>query len=204
MTHEQAEEYAFQFHYQIYKQIQPYLSQGQNCIDFGCGLGIINTFTQKYFENIWLIDGSVSEENLENTYYGFHGNGFQLYDDLSEAPSPSERVSSEYCFYNDLAVTQETLTHNKVTKNLIFMKPEELEFITSASIDFVQSHMSWGWHFPFSAYKNTIYRVLRKNGLLIVDIRNNSLSTDDLVGFNIVDRLRNREENSLKYVLVKC
>jgi hypothetical protein len=71
-------------------------------------------------------------------------------------------------------------------------------------VDFVQSHMSWGWHFPFEQYKSLIQRLLKPQGILIIDIRNNSLSADDLSGFEVLDRLMNREQNSRKYVLQKC
>lgn len=204
MSHSHAQEYAFEFHFKIFNQIKPYLQKGTTSVDFGCGIGVINIFTSVYFEKLWLIDNTVSETSLKNTFYGFHGKGYNLQDDKADAPQISQGISSTYCFYNDMSLTRETLINNNVNCEIQCMTPDELSIKPSSSVDLIQSHMSWGWHFPFSQYKQLAHRLLRNNGTLITDIRNNSLAENDLHGFKVIDRLENREKNSLKYVLIKC
>ncbi len=200
MTHDKVEIFAYTFHKKIYEQIKDYVPTGKKCMDVGCGIGIINIFTGSNFDEIYLVDKTVPIDSLENTYYGFHGEGYDTESD-SIAIEKDDAVSSDYCFYNDLHISKQLL--EGLNKTVVTLEPKELGNLEHGSFDFIQSHASWGWHYPFSQYP-VISTLLRKNGILIVDIRDNTLGPDDLVEFNILDQLKNREPNSRKYILEKC
>ena len=204
MNHQEIEEFAYGFHFKIFNQFQNYLKPGNRSLDIGCGLGVINIFTGKYFNEIYLLDKTVLMEDLKKVYYGFHGNGFKVLRDDEQELNFCENVSSEYCFYNNLVLAEKVVSPYLQSQKVYTIEPEQLKSLDNQSFDFVQSHMSWGWHFPFNEYAAEVLRILKKDGLLILDVRNNTLSEGDLTGFEVIDKLANRELNSRKYVLKRC
>ena len=51
------------------------------------------------------------------------------------------------------------------------MTPEGLKKVTTASVDLAYSRVSWGFHYPVDTYSSVISRVLKPNGVLIIDLR---------------------------------
>lgn len=143
-------------------------------------------------------------EALDHTFYGFFGDGYAVPSDFDSIPEYQSSVHGEYCFYNDLSLSKETVAGHTLGKDILTIEPQELDTLAENSVDFVQSHMSWGWHFPFRKYAKTVYRLLQTDGLLIVDVRDGTTSDEDFSGFHVIARLPNRELNSKKYVMRKC
>ena len=63
----------------------------------------------------------------------------------------------------------------------------------------IQSHMSWCWHYPKETYYDEVLRILKPNGMLIVDVWTEMNYTFD--EFDILDKLENREDESFKLIL---
>lgn len=203
MNHVETEIYAYEFHKKIYNQIKPYLEKGVRSLDIGAGIGVINIFTSEFFDEIHVLDGNVDTKSLSETFYGFHGKGYMINSDYDEVKY-DESVISNYCIYNDLTTTYETLMNNNWHDRKVFTHDtNSLKNAPSEYYDFIQSHMSWGWHFPVSTYYNDVLKVLKKGGLLIMDIRDGIPLDNLLSDFDLIDRLDNREENSKKFVLRK-
>lgn len=203
MSREEAEKYLYDFHYGIFLQMKPFLSPGVKAIDIGCGLGALNIFLKDYFQQFYLIDKTVQEEELSKVFYGFHGSGYKVDNDFDQA-TYTDGVSSKYCFYNDLNETRNLLSKYMPKKELHFIEADEVCWSEIGNVDFVHSDMSWGWHYPLDLYYNSVYRVLKRSGILIIDIRDGAASAEDFKGFKVIEMLPNRETNSLKYVLEKC
>ncbi len=203
MSHTEAENYAYSFHKRIYEQFKEYVKPGKRCLDMGCGIGTINIFTGKFFKKIYLVDKTINRGQLKNTYYGFHGEGYKIDKDEYSVSEKDTNTNSEYCFYNDLNISKQIVQAN-TEKFVRILEPKQLCELPKASFDFIQSHMSWGWHYPFSQYRSIIPPLIKKGGMLIIDIRDNSLDINDLIDFKILDKLTNRESNSRKYILEKC
>jgi len=203
LTHDETETFAYDFHKGIYDQIAKYIPNGGAMMDFGCGIGIINIFCAKSFATLYLVDGTVDTASLDNTFYGFHGAGYDLHDDYDPVPDRKVNVFSNYCFYNDLTVSKDTIAPYLPNTNIICMTPDNLN-MPDYSLDLVQSHMSWGWHYPFDQYRSAITNKIKPGGTLIIDIRDNTLQPGDLQDFRVIDKLANREQNSRKYILEKC
>lgn len=204
LCHADLERFAFDLNKGIFSQIESYLIPGKRSVDIGCGLGIINIFTSRYFDEVYLVDSTVPVGALEHTFYGFFGDGYAVTSDFDPVPSFNSSIHGEYCFYNDLSLSKETVAAHVLEKAVLALEPHQLETLPDGSVDFVQSHMSWGWHFPFRKYAKAVHRLLKTNGLLIVDIREGTTGNEDFVGFRVIDRLPNRETNSKKYVMQKC
>lgn len=204
LSHVELERFAAVLHKGIFEQFKYYLTPGTRCLDLGCGIGVINVFTGTYFSEVYLVDSTVPVEMLGNTYYGFFGDGYAIGSDAAPVPKFDESTKGHYCFYNDLSISREVVATNSPGIDVYAIEPEQMEGLPDSAFDFVQSHMSWGWHFPFAQYSATVSRLLRKDGLLVVDIREGSLSCGDLKDFRVLDKLPNREINSKKYVMQKC
>ena len=65
--------------------------------------------------------------------------------------------------------------------------------------DMIQSHMSWCWHYPKEIYYNEVLRILKPNGLLVVDVWTKMDYTFN--EFQEIGRLENREDESFKLIL---
>jgi SAM-dependent methyltransferase len=169
LKHSDVEWYSFLLFNFIASQIRPFLTKGQRCLDIGSGLGLVNIFLRDMFDEIWLYDKTVNLEDLDKTFYGFHEN---------------------YCFYNNMYITK--------SLNLDFNVTENLDFPDSY-FDMIHSHMSWCWHYPKQTYYETVLRLLKPGGILIVDVwTKQNYNFDE---FELLDRLENREDESFKLIL---
>lgn len=169
LKHSDVEWYSYLLFNFIANQIKPYLTKGSRCLDIGSGLGLVNVFLRDTFNEIWLYDKTVNTEELHNTYYGFH---------------------KDYCFYNNLDIAKSINPDFNITESLDF--PDN-------HFDMIQSHMSWCWHYPKEEYYETVLRILKPNGILIVDVWTEK--NYKFEEFELVDKLENREDESFKLIL---
>lgn len=169
LKHSDVEWYSYLLFNFIASQIKPYLTKGTRCLDIGAGLGLVNVFLRDIYNEIWIYDKTVSIEELENTFYGYH---------------------KDYCYYSNLEIAKSINPDFFITENLNF--PDN-------HFDMIQSHMSWCWHYPEEEYYETVLRILKPNGILIVDvIKEKEYSFKH---FTVIDKLENREDDSLKLIL---
>lgn len=169
LKHTDVEWYSYLLFHFIANQFKPYLTKGTRCLDIGSGLGLVNIFLRDMFDEIWLYDKTIDLPELEKTFYGFHEN---------------------YCFYNNLNIAK--------TLNPDFNITETLDF-PDGHFDMIQSHMSWCWHYPKETYYDTVLRILKPDGILIVDVWTEmNYSFDDFI---LINKLENREDESFKLIL---
>jgi SAM-dependent methyltransferase len=169
LAHKDVEWYSYLLFHFIANQIKTYLLRGTRCLDIGAGLGLVNIFLRDVFDEIWLYDKTVDLNELKNTFYGFH---------------------NDYCFYNNLTIAKSLNPDFNITETLNF--PDN-------HFDMIQSHMSWCWHYPKETYYSTVLRILKPNGILIIDVWSEMNYTFD--EFEILDKLENREDESFKLIL---
>ena len=136
-----------------YLTIQKYLPRSaKSILDIGCGVAGIDVFLSNHYKNnidIFLIDKTKVDKKV---YYNF------------------EKKSS---FYNSLHISKLLLVNNGIDKNKIHLqeatKGNEIKF--NQTFDIVISLISWGFHYPVSAYLDTVFQKMNKDGILILDIR---------------------------------
>ena len=124
----------------------------KNWLDIGCGLGYINIpiFKKLNTGNIYLLDKSKIETHKRITQFG---------------------SAKDFGFYNNLEFTKEFLMLNGIPD-------EKINLITADSInnidkklDLVISLLSWGFHYPFDTYSDSVYSLLNDSGIIIIYCR---------------------------------
>ena len=130
--------------------IRSYLpAKAENIIDIGCGLGIINIFLNKIYNNktnFYLLDKNRIDSKIR---YGF---------------------SSNYESYNDLNETKKLLVDNNISKDNIQTINVESEIIIDQKIDLVISLKSMGYHYPLDEYLGLFNDCCKKDTTFIFDV----------------------------------
>tara|TARA_B100000242_G_C42976696_1_gene453330 strand:+ start:164 stop:892 length:729 start_codon:yes stop_codon:yes gene_type:complete len=121
-------------------------------LDIGCGIAGLDIILNEYFNfsKIYLLDKTQIEETI---WYGFKEAG---------------------AFYNSLELAKETLVLNNVEEKIIELidAPNNgLIALKKETIDLVVSTISWGFHYPIDFYLKSVFDLLNKNGLVILDLR---------------------------------
>jgi len=130
-----------------------------NCsiiLDIGCGISGISLFLNRHYSNskiqFYLLDKSIIEKNV---YYFYNRKG---------------------AFYNSLEIAKEMLVNNGLHTDKVHL----LEATNSNSImirkkvNLVISLLSWGFHYPIDTYLDRVYEILDVDGVLILDVRENT------------------------------
>ena len=120
-----------------------------NVMDIGCGLGIINIYLNKIFNNkpnFFLLDKNRIDKKIK---YGF---------------------SDNYESYNDLTETKNILLNNKFKNSCIKLFNVENKIIINKKIDLVISLKSMGYHYPLEIYLNLFKKCCSKNTIFIFDV----------------------------------
>ena len=126
---EKRTEELFQKEIELIKNYLP--KKAENIMDIGCGLGIINIFLNKIYNNqpnFFLLDKNRIDKVIK---YGF---------------------SSDYESYNDLKETRNLLIKNNIRPSSINTLDVEKDFKIDAKIDLVISLKSMGYHYPIDQY----------------------------------------------------
>ena len=130
--------------------IRSYLpTKAENIIDIGCGLGIINIFLNKIYNNktnFYLLDKNRIDSKIS---YGF---------------------SPNYESYNDLNETKKLLVDNNISKDNIQTINVESEIIIDQKIDLVISLKSMGYHYPIDLYLKLFETCCDKDTIFIFDV----------------------------------
>ena len=132
------------------ESIKNYLPEkADNIIDIGCGLGIINIFLNKIYNNqpnFFLLDKNRIDKVIK---YGF---------------------SSDYESYNDLKETRNLLINNDINPSSINTFDVEKDFKIDAKIDLVISLKSMGYHYPIDQYLRLFQTCCDENTSFIFDV----------------------------------
>ena len=132
------------------KLIMKYLPKdAKNIMDIGCGLGIINIFLNKIYNNqpnFFLLDKNRIDKAIK---YGF---------------------SSDYESYNDLNETRSLLINNDIRPSSINTFDVEKDFKIDAKIDLVISLKSMGYHYPIDQYLRLFQTCCDENTSFIFDV----------------------------------
>ena len=102
------------------------------------------------FSKIYLLDKTKIEESI---WYGFKETG---------------------AFYNSLELAKETLVLNNVEEKIIELMDAPNNGVIALqkdSVDLVVSTISWGFHYAIDFYLKSVFNLLNKRGLVILDLR---------------------------------
>lgn len=130
-------------------------------LDIGCGLGVLDLFLWHELNKpkLYLLDKTWVDENI---WYLF---------------------TNKAAFYNSLELTNQFLVRNDVTRESIRTLNASDDFnipIKANSVDLIVSSLSWGFHYPLSTYMDGVQRVLREDGIIIVDTRKGTGAEQEL------------------------
>ena len=133
-----------------FKKYLPY--EANNIMDIGCGLGIIDIFLNKVFNNnpnFYLLDKNRVDKKIK---YGF---------------------SLNYESYNDLNETKNILLDNGINKERIHLFNVDENIEIKNKIDLVISLKSMGYHYPINTYVELFRKCCTKDTVFIYDISDN-------------------------------
>jgi hypothetical protein len=137
----------FQKEIELIKNYLP--KKAENIMDIGCGLGIINIFLNKIYNNqpnFFLLDKNKIDKVIK---YGF---------------------SSDYESYNDLKETRNLLINNDINSSSINTFDVEKDFKIETKIDLVISLKSMGYHYPIDQYLRLFQTCCDENTSFIFDV----------------------------------
>lgn len=143
-------------------EIKPFILNKKklNICDIGCGVGSIDILLYKNFDvnHLTLID----KNGISNIiYYGF---------------------KNDASFYNDIILTKTLLSENGVPLNVISMvdvNKDTLPF--NENYDIIISLLSLSFHYPYLTYSKFIKKTLKSEGILILDVRNNTTEISNIL-----------------------
>lgn len=150
----------FQKEFDTFKNFLP--KDINNIMDIGCGLGVVNIFLNKLYNNktnFFLLDKDKVDKKIA---YGFKSN---------------------YESYNDLSETSKILLKNQINEDKIFLYDVEQEIKIYAKIDLVISLKSMGYHYPIETYVKLFKQCCNKNTIFIFDIISSHYNRDFLYKF---------------------
>ena len=167
------------------ESIKNYLpKKADNIIDIGCGLGIINIFLNKIYNNksnFFLLDKNRTDKVIK---YGF---------------------SLDYESYNDLKETRNILINNNIKPTSINIFDVDKKFQIDVKINLVISLKSMGYHYPVDEYLNLFKNSCDENTFFIFDVSEGYYSELLLKGyFGSIDVIyEEKSKHSLKRLLCR-
>ena len=145
-TLEQNSENLFLREVETFKKYLP--KNVKNIMDVGCGLGIIDIYLNRIFNNpkFFLLDKNRIDKKIK---YGF---------------------SLNYESYNDLNETKNLLLNNEIKLDQINLVDVEKTININEKIDLVISLKSMGYHYPLENYLNLFKKHCSQDAIFIFDI----------------------------------
>lgn len=154
---EKSVEKLFKKEFEIIKQ---YLPKGaKNIVDIGCGLGVLDIFLNKFYNNqanFFLLDKNRVDKKIK---YGFNSN---------------------YESYNNLNETKKLLLSNDVSLNSLKIFDVEKKIKINKKIDLIISLKSMGYHYPLEQYMSLFKTCCHKNTIFIFDVYKKNYEINEL------------------------
>jgi SAM-dependent methyltransferase len=146
-----------------YTTIAPFLPKvaAPIVIDIGAGMAGINVFLDKHYMNkgkFILIDENRVDDHI---HYGYQPTG---------------------SIYNENTIVRSFLSNYNIIPTQL--APSDLKDIQTKA-DIVITLYSWGFHYPIETYLESVKRILKNDGILIMDVRKIPDWENKLVGFKI-------------------
>jgi len=142
-----------------FDEIQKFLPKSaENILDIGCGIGAIDIFLNKYYNNLskfHLVDKNYISKKI---VYGF---------------SRSETEG-----YNNLYTTKNFLLANKVDEKNICIYDIDKDKLSEINYDLVISLVSWCYHYPLETYLSYLRQSTHNKTIFIIDIAEEFISID--------------------------
>ena len=139
-----------------------------NILDIGCGVGAINIFLNKFYENrpkFHLLDKNYVSNKI---VYGFK--------------------KSKTEGYNNLEVTKKFLEANDISLKNIYTYDADKNELKVIKYDLVISLVSWGYHYPIETYIKYLKESSNEKTVFIFDIADEYVSIEDVKKyFNKID-----------------
>lgn len=131
-------------------------------MDIGCGIAGIDVLIDQHNKGsdleIYLLDKSKVDKKID---YGYN------------------KSSS---FYNSLSIARSLLIENGIDASRIHTQEvdDSCKIHFNEKFDIIISLISWGYHYPVSTYLDQVYEMLKKGGILIMDIQNKYEGFDEI------------------------
>lgn len=140
---------------QLASRLRPYVpEQVSTLLDIDSGIGALHVYLDRVASssrNYVLLDNTRISSSI---WYG---------------------MESESAFCNSLDLARDVLAANGIDEQriaTISATPDSRIELNSGSVDCVVSSIAWGFHFPIETYLDEVLRVIRRNGVLLIDVRN--------------------------------
>lgn len=151
-------------------------------LDIGCGLAGIDALLVRKFDTrrVHLLDGDGSSPKV---------NGWNWATDA----------------WNDVGKGAELVRANGGPGIEVITHVAGRQLQIDDQLDLVISLRSWGHHYPIGIYLEPVQRILKPNGMLILDIRRKTDGVEQLyaAGFCRVDRIEDRSEKCDRLMFVR-
>ncbi len=131
-----------------------------NICDIGCGIGGIDLLIYQQFNinHMTLIDKNGKSSDI---YYGF---------------------KDQASYYNDITLTKSLLKENNVPiEKVSYIDINNDSLPMNIKYDVIISILSLSFHYPFSTYSDFINKTLKENGILILDVRDNTTELENIL-----------------------
>ena len=148
-------EHLFQQELETFKSYLP--KNINNILDIGCGLGVINIFLNRIYQNqldFFMLDKDKIDRTIK---YGF---------------------SENYESYNDLAETKNLLIKNGIKEEQIHLRNVDKRIEINSKIDLIISLKSMGYHYPLENYLNLLKEICTKDTEFIFDFTGGRYNTE--------------------------
>ena len=158
-------------------EIKPFMfnKENLNICDIGCGVGSIDILLYKNFDvnHLTLIDKNGTSNTI---YYGF---------------------KNDAAFYNDMILTKTLLNENGVPLNVVDVvdvNKDTLPF--NEKYDVIISLLSLSFHYPYLTYSEFIKKTLKPDGILILDVRDNTTEISKILNdFKKCEIIKQKEKS---------
>ncbi len=132
--------------------MKDYVGEPNKVLDIGCGIGGIDYFIAKQFQNchLYLLDENKLDETI---MYGYN---------------------NKSSYYNSLELSEKFLRLNNISNEITLLTPDN-DLSILKEIDLVISLISWGFHYPIETYLDLVSNCTSENAKVIIDIRHTIL-----------------------------
>ena len=169
-----------------FKLIKDYLPKNcESILDIGCGLALSNIPIYKKYKKCEI-------NLLDKTDFKNERN------DFSNKNKKGHGFHKKYFFYNSMDAALNTLINNDISKEDVKLyEVGNHDELFLKKYDIISSILSCGWHYSIETYLDLMFKTLKPNGIIIIDIRHSEINQLEIVKkyFNIYKNINNLNES---------